>query len=106
MVVFTQGAKETVVAHDGKVRVYNVTPVPKELVVDTNGNRISLDTVCDSCISSSCDYVGAGDSFVGGFISQIVQGRSIEQGIRAGHYLSREVVQRSGCSFPSTSNFD
>ena len=46
------------------------------------------------------DTNGAGDSFVGAFLSQLYQGKDLEVAVSAGIYLSREVVQRSGCQFP------
>ena len=46
------------------------------------------------------DTNGAGDAFVGGFFSQLMQGADISTCIKAGIYLSAEVVQRSGCNFP------
>jgi len=58
-----------------------VTPLPKEEVVDTNG---------------------AGDSFVGGFISGIYSGCDVETSIERGNRIAREVVKRSGCTFPET----
>lgn len=61
-----------------------VEPLPKEAVVDTNG---------------------AGDSFVGAFLSSIYQGHSIEVSINHGNHLARECVQRSGCTFPDHLKF-
>ena len=51
------------------------------------------------------DTNGAGDSFVGGFLSQIVQGKSVEEAIQAGIWLSTQVIQRSGCTFPEVNTF-
>ncbi|KAL6766359.1 FAP278 [Auxenochlorella protothecoides x Auxenochlorella symbiontica] len=78
-VIFTQGADPTVVAVHGKVALFPVVRLPAEKLVDTNG---------------------AGDSFVGGFLSQLVAGKGVEEGVRAGHYAASIVVQRSGCTFP------
>ena len=50
-VVITQGADPTVVAAYGRIAKYPVTRVPADKLVDTNG---------------------AGDAFVGGFLSQLV----------------------------------
>ena len=50
-VVFTQGADPTLVAAGGRVHSFPVTRVPEDKLVDTNG---------------------AGDAFVGGFLSQLV----------------------------------
>ncbi len=61
--------------------IYPVDALPKENLVDTNTN-------------------GAGDAFVGGFLSQLARGRDIAECVRAGHYASRVIIQRSGCTFP------
>eukprot|EP00879_Flechtneria_rotunda_P011266 GHRR01011768.1.p1 GENE.GHRR01011768.1~~GHRR01011768.1.p1 ORF type:complete len:300 (+),score=125.62 GHRR01011768.1:609-1508(+) len=83
-IVITQGAQPTAVAVNGKVTLYPVTPLPKEKLVDTNG---------------------AGDAFVGGFLSQLVCGKTIEECIRAGNYAAHVIIQRSGCTFPETPDF-
>ena len=78
-VVFTQGSKHTIVAHQGKITRYDVTALPTELLVDTNG---------------------AGDAFVGGFLSVIVKGGDIAAAVAAGHWAAGVIIQRSGCTFP------
>ncbi|CAN6921701.1 unnamed protein product [Brassica oleracea] len=83
--VITQGADPVVVAEDGKVKKYPVIPLPKEKLVDTNG---------------------AGDAFVGGFLSQLVHGKAIEECVRAGCYASNVVIQRSGCTYPEKPDFN
>lgn len=82
-VVITQGADATVVALCGRVTKYPVTLVPKDRLVDTNG---------------------AGDAFVGGFLSQIVLGKDVAEAVRAGHYAATVIVQRGGCTFPDKPN--
>jgi len=84
MVIFTQGAKETVVYHDGKVHKFQPIPCKSEEIVDTNG---------------------AGDSFVGGFLSQYVQHKSLEVCISAAHYAAWECIKRSGATFPAKPNW-
>ena len=84
IVVFTQGSSSTIVAKDGVVTEYPVPALAKELLVDTNG---------------------AGDAFVGGFLSQLVLGKEIAECVRAGHYAARIVIQHSGCTFPKVSDF-
>ena len=84
-VVFTQGSESTIVARgDAEVEEHAVEPLPKEKLVDTNG---------------------AGDAFVGGFLSGLVQGKDIKACVDAGHYAAREVIQRSGCTFPESCIF-
>jgi adenosine kinase len=49
--------------------------LPKELLVDTNG---------------------AGDAFVGGFLAELVQGKSMEDAVKAGHWAGTYIIQASG----------
>ena len=79
-VVFTQGAHATVVAADGATLEFPVVPLPKEKIVDTNG---------------------AGDAFVGGFLSQLAQGAALERCVLAGHAASRVVIPQPGCTVPA-----
>lgn len=83
-VVFTQGSQSTIVACDGKVTEYAVEPLASELLVDTNG---------------------AGDAFVGGFLSQLTQGKSIEDCVDAGHWAAKQIIQVSGTQLPETCNY-
>lgn len=78
-VVITQGADPTVVALGGRIQKFPVTRVPADKLVDTNG---------------------AGDAFVGGFLSQLVCGKDVAECVRAGSYAAGVIVQRSGCTFP------
>ncbi|KAB5538962.1 hypothetical protein DKX38_016495 [Salix brachista] len=83
--VITQGADPVVVAEDGKVKLFPVILLPKEKLVDTNG---------------------AGDAFVGGFLSQLVQEKPIEDCVKAGCYAANVIIQRSGCSYPEKPDFN
>ena len=75
-VVVTQGSKATVVSvAGGEVQEYAVELLEREKIVDLNG---------------------AGDAFVGGFVSQLVQGKGMEQCVQAGHYAARMIIQVSG----------
>ncbi|KAG6477064.1 hypothetical protein ZIOFF_066316 [Zingiber officinale] len=82
--VITQGCDPVVVAEDGKVRSFPVILLPKEKLVDTNG---------------------AGDAFVGGFLSQLVQGKSIDDCVRGGCYAANVIIQRPGCTYPEKPDF-
>lgn len=75
VVVFTQGSGSTIVASEGKATEYAVDTLPKEQLVDTNG---------------------AGDAFVGGFLSQLVQGKDMDACVKAGHWSARYIIQTSG----------
>ncbi|KAL6141955.1 hypothetical protein ACLB2K_060240 [Fragaria x ananassa] len=83
--VITQGADPVVVAEDGKVKKFPVILLPKEKLVDTNG---------------------AGDAFVGGFLSQLVQEKPIEDCVKAGCYAANVIIQRSGCTYPEKPDFN
>lgn len=78
-VVITQGADATVVAVNARTNTFPVTRIPSEKLVDTNG---------------------AGDAFVGGFLSQLVCGKEVAECVRAGHYAAGVIVQQNGCTFP------
>lgn len=83
-VVITHGAEPTVVFTEGKATTFPVLEVSKEAIVDTNG---------------------AGDAFVGGYLSQLVQGKPIAECCRAGSYAASVIIQRSGCTLPEKAEF-
>lgn len=86
-VVITQGSKSTFVFESGKKEGtnYAVTPMSKEMIVDTNG---------------------AGDAFVGGFLSQLVQGRDMETCVNTGHYSAGKIIQVSGTTLEGKPDYD
>ncbi len=47
------------------------------------------------------DFNGAGDAFVGGFIAQLILGKSLQECIRCGQWSARQIIARSGCSIPA-----
>eukprot|EP01091_Cochliopodium_minus_P013075 TRINITY_DN4114_c0_g1_i2.p1 TRINITY_DN4114_c0_g1~~TRINITY_DN4114_c0_g1_i2.p1 ORF type:complete len:372 (-),score=130.44 TRINITY_DN4114_c0_g1_i2:36-1043(-) len=84
MVIFTQGPLPVIVVHNGIVKQYPVIPIEKEHIVDLNG---------------------AGDAFVGGFLSQLALGKSTDVAVKAGLYCSHVIIQQSGCKTPGKPNF-
>ncbi|XP_036403022.1 adenosine kinase [Megalops cyprinoides] len=84
IVVFTQGKDGTVLTKGDKVTMFPVLEIDPSDIVDTNG---------------------AGDAFVGGFLSELVQERPLEQCIRAGHYAANVIIRRAGCTFPEKPDF-
>jgi adenosine kinase len=46
------------------------------------------------------DTNGCGDGYVGGFLSQLVQGKSIEKCARAGNWASSVILKNVGCTYP------
>lgn len=78
------GANDTIVAFEGIIHSFPVAPLSKNLLVDTNG---------------------AGDAFVGGFLSQYLSKKPIADCVDAGCYAARVVIQHSGCTFPSVCGY-
>lgn len=84
MVVFTQGKDDTVATVGEKVTRFPVLDIDQNDIVDTNG---------------------AGDAFVGGFLSSLVKEHAVEECIRAGHYSANVIIRRVGCTFPEKPDF-
>jgi len=91
LIVITQGADEVITVKRLKestngltTRTFPVQKLPPEFIVDTNG---------------------AGDAFVGGFLSQLVQGKDLDICVKAGIYGAHEVIQLSGATYPPVCNF-
>jgi adenosine kinase len=83
-VIFTQGSSSTIVACNGEVTEYAVEALEKDKLVDTNG---------------------AGDAFVGGFLSQLIHGKDIEECVKAGHWAARYIIQQSGTTLGETCDY-
>ncbi|GMS91289.1 hypothetical protein PENTCL1PPCAC_13464 [Pristionchus entomophagus] len=84
VVILTRGADPVLVVSQDSVREVPVDRLPKDKIVDTNA---------------------AGDAFVGGFLSQLVQGKGDIECVKAGNYAASEIIQQHGCTFPSYCNF-
>lgn len=82
--VITQGKNPVLLTQNGKVVEIHVDEIPADEIVDTNG---------------------AGDAFVGGFLSQYIQKKSLETCVRCGIWAAREIIKRSGCSFDGDACF-
>ncbi|KAJ9470718.1 Adenosine kinase [Diplonema papillatum] len=83
VVVFTQGPDETVLVNkDGSLETFAVKPVAS--IVDTNG---------------------AGDAFVGGFLSQFCAGKSLKDCITVGQASAGKIIGVSGCQFSGKPDF-
>uniref|UniRef100_A0A672JIG7 Adenosine kinase n=1 Tax=Salarias fasciatus TaxID=181472 RepID=A0A672JIG7_SALFA len=85
IVVLTQGKDDTVMAHGDKIDAFPVVKIDPKDIVDTNG---------------------AGDAFVGGFLSQLVRDKPLEQCMKAAHYAANVIIQRGGCTFPEKPDFN
>ncbi|KAL6262386.1 hypothetical protein P5V15_007475 [Pogonomyrmex californicus] len=84
IVVITQGAEAVLLTKDGTVTEYPVIKLPEEKVIDTNG---------------------AGDAFVGGFLAQLIQGKSIDTCVKCGIWAATQIIQRSGCTYEGKPDF-
>ena len=84
VVIITQGAEPTLVVQDGALYRFPVSPLAKQSIVDLNG---------------------AGDAFVGGFLSQLLLGKPVSDCVHAGHWAGRVIIQRSGCSVPEQCDY-
>ncbi|XP_043534859.1 adenosine kinase-like isoform X2 [Chiloscyllium plagiosum] len=84
VIVFTQGKEDTIMATADNVTTFPVIDIKQDEIVDTNG---------------------AGDAFVGGFLSQLVHDQPLEKCIQAGHYAANVIIRRSGCTFPEAPDF-
>ncbi|KAJ3492752.1 hypothetical protein NLJ89_g11170 [Agrocybe chaxingu] len=82
VVIFTQGAQNTVLVTADKPdepKIFPVDALTDEQIVDTNG---------------------AGDAFAGGFIGALVAGKDLDGAVLAGHKLARACVQQVGPQYP------
>ncbi|TNV81340.1 hypothetical protein FGO68_gene11032 [Halteria grandinella] len=77
-IVVTRGSKSVIVSNKDP-KSYTVPKLEGKLIKDTNG---------------------AGDSFVGGFLSKIALGQNVESAVKGGMWCSRQVLQQVGCNFP------
>ncbi|XP_032464728.1 adenosine kinase isoform X1 [Phocoena sinus] len=84
IVIFTQGRDDTILATESEVTAFAVLDQDQKEIVDTNG---------------------AGDAFVGGFLSQLVSDKPLTECIRAGHYAASVIIRRTGCTFPEKPDF-
>lgn len=85
IVVFTQGAGNTIVCTEGKITEYPVHALTKEEIIDTNG---------------------AGDAFVAGFLAKLSIGCNIQECVKAGHWAASLIIRRSGVTVPPTCDYE
>ncbi|XP_071959922.1 uncharacterized protein [Antedon mediterranea] len=84
VVIITQGSEPTLIYKDGEVKEYPVIPIREDDIVDTNG---------------------AGDAFVGGFLSQLVQRKDIEQCVKCANYTANYCIRQFGTSINDMADF-
>lgn len=77
VVILTQGHDPVLLFENDTITEFPIIPLEESEIVDTNG---------------------AGDAFVGGFISQLIQHKPYSECIRYGIAAARAIIKRSGCS--------
>ncbi|GBB90148.1 hypothetical protein RclHR1_01700011 [Rhizophagus clarus] len=83
--VITRDARSTIYAdQNGTIKEYPVIPIAENDLIDVTG---------------------AGDAFVGGFLSQFIQGKSADECIMAGHKLSNYIIRQVGTQYDSYDSF-
>lgn len=82
--ILTQGCDPVLLFQQDSVQEFPVTRLLAHEIVDTNG---------------------AGDAFVGGFLSQFVQGKSLDVCIRCGNYAAGHIIKNPGCTYAGEPQF-
>lgn len=82
--IITQGSDAVLLAQNGSITEIPVKKLDQDRICDTNG---------------------AGDAFVGGFLAQLVQKKSLETCVKCGIWAARQIIQRSGCTFEGAPDF-
>ncbi|CAB4441529.1 unnamed protein product [Rhizophagus irregularis] len=86
MAVITRDVRSTIYAdQNGTIKEYPIIPIAENDLIDATG---------------------AGDSFVGGFLSQFIQGKSIDECIMAGHKLANYIIRQVGTQYDSYDSFE
>lgn len=87
LVIITHGSDPTILARTGSsdIESFPTPHIPSEEIVDTNG---------------------AGDAFVGGFISKFILAKPIPECIKVGHRLAGIIVRTSGIVLPDSKPLD
>ncbi|TDG49619.1 hypothetical protein AWZ03_003857 [Drosophila navojoa] len=83
--ILTQGCDPVLLIQHDKVQEFPVTRLAVHEIVDTNG---------------------AGDAFVGGFLAQYVQGKSLDVCIRCGNYAAGHIIKNPGCTYSGEPEFN
>ena len=64
----------------------------KNFIFQTYPEKISQNDIVD--------FNGAGDAFLGGFLSQQIQNQTLENCCRCGNHTAAVVIKQLGCNFP------
>lgn len=77
----------------------------KSRILETLLELVITSSLCKLFMITLLTFV-SGDAFVGGFLSQLVQEKPVEDCVRAGCYAANVVIQRSGCTYPPKPEFN
>ena len=93
---------------------FPVLKIDQKDIVDTNGagdafvggrvyeERECVCVMCDRlCEYSVCKHYVC----LAGFLSELVQEKSLDQCVKAGHYAANVIIRRAGCTFPDKPDF-
>jgi adenosine kinase len=83
-VIFTYGPDPVQIYSEGKLHKFDVPPIEKSAIVDTNG---------------------AGDAFLGGFLAGLIQDKPLEICVKGGLYAARHILQVSGTQYTKVCDF-
>lgn len=83
-VIITQGHLPVIVATGDETKTFEIQKIAPEKIVDTNG---------------------AGDAFCGGFLAQYAKNEPLEKCVDCGIWSASLIIQRSGCTFPATMEY-
>jgi adenosine kinase len=85
IIVITQSAQPTLLINSsGLINSYPVLPIDPDEIIDTNG---------------------AGDAFVGGFLSQLLLNKNLDTCVKGGHFAANFILKQTGVRFPTDSLF-
>lgn len=82
--ILTQGCDPVLLIQHDSVQEFPVKRLAEHEIVDTNG---------------------AGDAFVGGFLAQFVQDKSLDVCIRCGNYAAAHIIKNPGCTYSGAPEF-
>lgn len=108
IVIITQGADSVILAKDDVILEFPATSLPEEKIVDTNGAGDSFVGGEKKRIIMICNILFILlilNNDISGFLSQYVQGKSIETCIKCGIWAATIIVQRSGCTYEGKPDF-
>jgi adenosine kinase len=79
LVIITQGENPVICVQGDEVTTFDVPKLLPDQIVDTNG---------------------AGDAFVGGFLSKYILGKELSECVDCGVWASQQIIERPGATFP------